>query len=173
MPNYRRLFVPGGTYFFTVNLRDRKRAMLIDRIDILRRAWLEVTRAQPFETIAAVVLPDHLHFMWRLPDDDHDFPARIRLIKSGFTRRLPASLKTAGRKGERNVWQRRFWEHLIRNEEDFERHVNYIHFNPVKHGIVVEPDDWPHSTWARWKREFGRPINIPPEDWKPLHLGEA
>ena len=138
----------------------------------MRAAWRDAQKQWPFDTDAAVVLPDHLHFIWRLPEGDCDFATRIRLIKSGFTRRLPAVHKSAGRKGERNIWQPRYWEHLIRDEMDFDRHVDYIHFNPVKHGLVSTPDDWPHSTWREWKKEAGRPVSVPPEEWKPAHLGE-
>ena len=173
MPNYRRLFVPGGTYFFTVNLRDRKRGILIDRIEELRASWRAMEERHPFETIAVVILPDHMHLVWGLPRDDHDFPTRIRLLKTGFTRRLPMDLKHEGRKGERNIWQRRYWEHCIKDDEDLARHIDYVHWNPVKHGYVANPEDWPYSTFAEWKKEFGRPINIPPEDWNPSHLGEA
>jgi len=173
MPNYRRLYVPGGTYFFTVNLCDRRRSLLTDEIVELRASWADVRRSHPFETVAAVVLPEHMHFIWRLPAEDADFTTRIRLLKSGFTRRLAAKWKATGRKGERDIWQRRFWEHAIRDDNDLERHVSYIHFNPVKHGLVADPDDWPHSTWLDWKKDYGRPIEIPPENWRPTHLGEA
>lgn len=147
--------------------------MLTDEIVSLRASWADVGQSHPIETIAAVILPEHMHFIWRLPEENADFTTRIRLLKSGFTRRLAAGLKAKGRKGERNIWQRRFWEHAIRDADDLAAHVDYIHFNPVKHGHVGNPDDWPHSTWGRWKKEFGRPMNIPPEDWRPVHLGEA
>lgn len=173
MPNYRRLFVPGGTYFFTVNLRDRRQNLLIDHIEELRAAWRETQGRWPFETVAAVVLPDHLHFVWRLPAEDKNFSTRIRLIKAGFTERLPTRQKRSGRKGERDVWQRRYWEHLIRDDDDLNRHVDYVHFNPVKHGYVPNLDDWPYSTWVRWKEEYDRPVRPPPEGWLPAHLGEA
>lgn len=173
MPNYRRLYVPGGTYFFTINLRDRRRCLLTDEIGAFRASWADAGNFHPFETVAAVVLPEHTHFIWRLPEGDDDFTTRIRLLKSGFTRRLNASQKTEGRKGERNIWQRRFWEHLIHDGDDLDAHIAYIHWNPVKHGHANDPDDWPFSTWHEWKKEFGRPINVPPEDWRPLHLGEA
>lgn len=172
MPDYRRLYADGGTYFLTVCLLDRRSDLLVRAIEALRASWREAVAARPFETIAAVALPDHLHLMWRLPGDDHDFPARLSMLKAGFTRRLSEAEKRAGRKGERGIWQSRYWEHLIRDEVDFIRHVDYIHWNPVKHGIAPSPDEWPHSTWRRWKREFGRPISISPEKWKPLHLGE-
>jgi putative transposase len=172
MPSYRRLFIPGGTYFFTVNLQNRRKAILIEQIDDLRASWREVELRRSFETIAAVVLPDHMHFVWRLPPEDQDFSTRIRLLKSSFTRRQSERLKSRARKGERNIWQSRFWEHAIRNAKDLDAHINYIHFNPVKHGYASNPDEWPYSTWRSWKRELGRPITIPPEDWRPLHLGE-
>ncbi|MBY9066510.1 transposase [Hyphomonas sp. WL0036] len=155
MSNYRRLFVPGGTYFFTLNLRDRRSDLLVRHIGALRESWGEVVRVRPFETLAAVVLPDHMHVVMALPEGDADYPARLRLLKSGFTRRLPAAEKAEGRKGERNVWQRRYWEHAIRDEADLDAHVNYVHFNPVKHGHVAEMDDWPYSTWPRRKAELG------------------
>lgn len=155
MSNYRRLFVPGGTYFFTLNLRDRRSDLLVRHVGLLRESWREVVRVRPFETLAAVVLPDHMHLVVTLPEGDADYPARLRLLKSGFTRRLPSGEKEEGRKGERNVWQRRYWEHAIRDEADLDAHVNYVHFNPVKHGHVTEMDDWPYSTWPRRKAELG------------------
>ncbi len=155
MPNYRRLFVPGGTYFFTLNLSDRRSDLLVRRIGLLRESWRDVIRVWPMETLAAVILPDHMHLVVSLPEGDTDYPARLRLLKSGFTRRLPDTDKSEGRKGERGVWQRRYWEHAIRDEADLEAHVNYVHYNPVKHGYVTEMDDWPHSTWARRKGELG------------------
>lgn len=172
MPDYRRLYADGGTYFLTVCLLDRRSDLLVREIEALRSSWREVAATHPFETVAAVTLPDHLHVMWRLPENDHDFPARLSMLKAGFTRRLPEGDKRAGRKGERGVWQPRYWEHLIRGPDDFARHVDYIHWNSVKHGHAATPEDWPYSTWRRWKREFGRPITIPPEEWKPAHLGE-
>jgi len=175
MPYYRRRFVPGGTYFFTVNLLDRRDDLLTREIGRLRAAWGYAMRRHPFETVAAVVLPDHLHCIWRLPPEDVDFSTRWRLIKTEFSRSLPreGDAKTKRRLAERGVWQRRFWEHLIRDDDDLGRHVNYIHFNPVKHDHVQNADDWLYSTWHDWKKEFGRPLNTPPEDWRPTHLGEA
>jgi len=131
-------------------------------------------KRHPFETIAICVLPDHLHCIWRLPPGDHDYPMRWRLIKSRFSKSLPRTHdpRAGRRKGERGIWQRRFWEHLIRDAEDFDRHVDYIHWNPVKHGLVAAPEDWPYSTFHDWTKEYGRPINVPPDDWKPVHLGE-
>jgi putative transposase len=154
LPDYRRLYIPGGTYFFTVTLFNRASDLLVREIGTLRRSWRDIVRRHPFETPAAVILPDHIHFLMALPEGDSDYSTRIRLIKSGFTKRLPESLKGHGRKGERKIWQQRFWEHAIRDEKDFEAHVNYIHHNPVKHGYVEDSDDWPHSTWHRFKREW-------------------
>lgn len=165
MPEYRRLFVPGGTYFFTVNLHDRTSDLLTNHIDVLRGAYKYVCERHPFETAAIVILPDHLHCIWRLPPDDHDFPKRWRLLKERFTKGLPPGVAAEGRrKGERAVWQRRFWEHAIRDDADFERHVDYVHFNPVKHGHVTDPDDWPYSTWREYKREYGRPLSVDTPD---------
>ena len=155
MPNYRRLYVPGGTYFFTANLLDRSSDLLTRRIEQLRAAYAVVQKRMPFETLAIVILPDHIHCIWRLPEGDHDFSARWRAFKSEFSRSLPRG-DDAGppvRSGERGIWQRRFWEHAIRDDEDFNHHVTYIHFNPVKHGHVTSPDDWPYSTWHRWKAD--------------------
>ena len=99
---------------------------------------------------------------------------RWRLIKSLFSKSLlrERDPRAGRRKGERGIWQRRFWEHAIRDAEDLDRHVSYVHWNPVKHGLVDDLEDWPYSTYHEWKKEFGRPIDIPPEDWNPVHLGE-
>jgi putative transposase len=172
MPDYRRIYADGGTYFLTACLQDRRSDLLVREIALLRASWREAAAARPFETIAAVVLPDHMHVLWRLPDEDHDFPARMVRLKAGFTRRLPEGVKGKGRKRERGVWQSRYWEHCVRDDEDLSRHIDYIHWNPVKHGLVSDPDDWPCSTWRAWKKDYGRPINIPPEEWKTRHLGE-
>ena len=156
MPDYRRLYIPGGTFFFTVTLKNRTSDVLTANIEALRQSWRDVRARRPFETPAAVVLPDHTHFMMTLPEGDHDYSTRIRLIKAGFTKCLPETIKGEGRKGERNIWQQRFWEHAIRDEKDYEAHVNYIHHNPVKHGYVDEADKWPFSTWHRFRRDYGK-----------------
>jgi putative transposase len=152
MPNYRRYLVPAGTYFFTVALEDRRSHLLTDEIDKLRAAYRKVSAERPFETVAICVLPDHLHCVWTLPEGDADFPTRWRLIKTAFTKSLPQSSDPAqGRRaGERGIWQRRFWEHLVRDEKDLEACINYVHWNPVKHGLVENIEDWPHSTWRRF-----------------------
>lgn len=146
--------------------------MLIREIGHLRASWRAVAAAHPFGMVAAVVLPEHMHFIWRLPDGDHDFPGRIAQLKAGFTRSLPERMKRKRRKRERGVWQSRYWEHCIRDDEDLARHIDDIHWNPVKHGLVDDPDDWPYSTWADWKKEYGRPVNVPSDDWKPAAAGE-
>ena len=163
------------TFFFTVNLQDRRQKLLTENIEELRAAYSCVQTRHPFETIAICILPDHLHCIWRLPPGDVNYSGRWRLLKSRFSRSLPHSLDTrAGRrKGERGIWQRRFWEHCIKDDDDLSRHMDYIHWNPVKHGLVDDPDDWPYSTYHEWKKEVGRPVAIPPGDWKPVHLGEA
>lgn len=160
MPNYRRLYVAGGTYFFTVNLADRSDDLLVRRIDALRAAYRETRTRLPFETIAMAVLPDHIHCLWRLPDGDHDFSTRWKILKREFSVRINQAddARVERRQGERGIWQRRFWEHSIRDEDDYNAHVDYIHFNPVKHGHVQDPDDWPYSTWHKWKDEYGKPL---------------
>lgn len=150
---YRRCWVPGGTYFFTVNLADRQTDHLTRHIDVLRAAFRQVQRTHPFEITAMVVLPEHLHAIWVMPNDDHDFARRWSLIKSGFSRQLPKDewiSRSREAKRERGVWQRRYWEHLIRDEEDLQRHVDYIHINPVKHGYVKRVADWPYSSFHRY-----------------------
>jgi putative transposase len=146
---YRRADAAGGTYFFTVNLADRSTDILVRHVEDLRAVMTKVKEAHPFAVLAMVVLPEHLHAIWRLPAGDADYPTRWALLKAGFSRRvergepIPQSRKA---KGERGIWQRRYWEHQIRDEADLARHVDYVHFNPVKHGLVIRPVDWPHST---------------------------
>ena len=152
MANYRRNFLPGGSCFCTVNLADRRRALLTDNIDFLRAVFRQVRARHPFAVEAAVILPDHLHAIWTLPHGDADFATRWRLIKSGFSHALPRVERiSASRaaKGEREIWQRRYWEHTLRDEDDFARHLDYIHFNPVKHGHAARVRDWPFSSFRR------------------------
>ncbi len=152
MPNYRRLYVPGGTWFFTVNLADRSSRLLVEKIENLRTAVRLVKRRRPFEIDAWVVLPDHMHAIWTLPHGDSDFPARWRDIKAEFSRSMPeAGLRTTSeaRRGEKGIWQRRYWEHLIGDERDFDHHIDYCWFNPVKHQLVARVEDWPFSTFHR------------------------
>ncbi|HXD46362.1 MAG TPA: transposase [Pseudolabrys sp.] len=152
MPNYRRAFIPGGCWFFTVNLLDRRRTLLVDQIDVLRDAVASVRRRYPFDVGAFVVLPDHLHAVLTLPPDDADFSTRWRLIKTHFAKALPKRERLSRvrvARNERGIWQRRFWEHLIRDETDYARHIEYCYINPVKHGLVARVQDWPHSSFHR------------------------
>ena len=152
MPNYRRAFVPGGCWFFTVNLLDRRQTLLVDRIADLREAVAATRQAHGFEIAAFVVLPDHLHAIWTLPPDDSDFSMRWRLIKSRFAKALPRDERRSAvrvARNERGIWQRRFWEHLIRDEADYARHVEYCWINPLKHGLVDRERDRPHSSFHR------------------------
>ncbi|WP_291558149.1 transposase, partial [Comamonas sp. SCN 65-56] len=150
MPDYRRAWHPGGTYFLTVNALERRgNDLLVRHIDALREAVRWTRRHHPFRIHAWVVLPDHLHCVIELPPEDADFATRWRLIKMAFSKSLPADERRSAarrRRGERGVWQRRFWEHLIRDERDFAAHMDYVHFNPVKHGYVTRAADWPYST---------------------------
>ena len=146
---YRRARSKGATYFFTVNLADRYKTLLIDHIDDLRDVINQVKKQHPFKLDAMVVLPEHLHAMLTLPEDDKNYPTRWRLIKAGFSRQIPRLeqiSQSRERKGERGIWQRRYWEHLIRCDNDYEGHVDYIHYNPVKHGHVRQAIEWPFST---------------------------
>ena len=149
MVHYRRNFVPGGTYFFTVTLADRRGSVLTDRIDALGLAFRQCRALHPFETIAIVVLPEHLHCVWTLPEGDADYSTRWSLIKRAFTRKQHHEGPRDAR-SRNKLWQSRFWEHTIRDEIDLARHVDYIHFNPVKHGCATRAADWPHSSFHRY-----------------------
>jgi putative transposase len=162
MSNYRRSQVPGGTWFFTVTLADRQSRLLIEEIALLRQAYRQTQHARPFQTHAICILPDHIHTIWALPDGDSDYAGRWSLLKSTFSRPLPATPRTSShlRKREKGIWQRRFWEHQIRDELDLQRHVDYIHYNPVKHGLVERVADWPYSSFNRY---VGK--GLLPGDW--------
>ena len=154
--HYRRAAAAGATYFFTLVTHERQR--LFDdatNIDRWRRAVTKVQRPRPFSVDAEVILPDHLHVLWSLPDHDSDYATRIRVVKTAFTKSLDLSHRGSSSvsrkaKGERDVWQRRYWEHMIRDERDFRVHLDYIHYNPVKHGFVARATDWPWSTLRDW-----------------------
>jgi putative transposase len=162
MVRYRRNFIPGGTYFFTVTLADRRATALVDHIDTLRSAFHAARGARPFAIDAIVVLPDHLHAILTLPTDDADFSGRRRRIKGHFSSALIEAGLHLKRwpNGDLALWQRRFWEHTVRDESDFARHIDYVHFNPVKHGLVQRVRDWPYSSFHRYVRE-----GLLPEDW--------
>ncbi|PKM46420.1 MAG: transposase [Gammaproteobacteria bacterium HGW-Gammaproteobacteria-1] len=146
MVHYRRNRVPGGSYFFTVTLHDRRSDLLVQHIDILRKSFAAVMAARPFIIDAIVVMPEHLHAIWTLPPEDADYPGRWRAIKARFTQRL----RQYTHEPLRSPWQSRFWEHTLRNDADFQRHVDYIHYNPVKHGHVSIAADWPYSSFHRY-----------------------
>ena len=169
MPNFRRNRVPGGTYFFTVNLLDRKSNLLVEKIDLLREVVKAVHKNKPFHIDAWVVLPNHLHCIWTLPPGDVDYPSRWKSIKTMFSKQIPAGeavSETQARLNERGIWQRRYWEHTIRNERDYEIHMDYCHINPMKHGLVTAVRDWPFSTFHRYVRE-----GIYPADWGGVAAG--
>jgi putative transposase len=152
MPDYRRNRVAGGTYFFTVNLLDRDRPLLVEHIELLRESVRRVRELMPFHIDAWVVLPEHMHALWTLPEGDADFPRRWQAIKMAFSKRVTAgeALSASRRsRGERGIWQRRYWEHTIRDDRDYAAHMDYIHFNPVKHGLVTEVAAWPFSSFHK------------------------
>ena len=156
---YRRCFIPGGTYFFTLATFQRKNILCKpENINILKAAFERVKSSHPFDIQAIVVLPDHLHCIWTLPENDAEYPARWNAIKNYFTkntkdRPFSATSIVRTRKREQEVWQRRFWEHAIRDDDDFVTHVEYIHFNPVKHGYVKSPMEWAHSSFHKFVRQ--------------------
>jgi putative transposase len=162
MVRYRRNVVAGGIFFFTVTLADRRSSALVDHVGLLRTAFHSARDHKPFAVDAIVILPDHLHAVLTLPPGDSDFSGRWKAIKAAFTRSIVATGATILRdhRGEYLLWQRRFWEHTIRDDQDFERCVNYIHFNPVKHRLVSTPSEWPFSSLHRYVR-----AGILPHDW--------
>ena len=152
MPNYRRYKGDGGCFFFTVALEDRSSRFLIDHIDDVREAYGYVQQRKPFKTHAICILPDHIHAIWGLPDDESDYATRWMLFKSFVSRRYPKCANRSPSKvkrGESGLWQRRFWEHMIRDDQDFENHLGYMYWNPVKHGYVETPEDWPYTSLHR------------------------
>ena len=168
MSDYRRAHVPGGTFFLTIVTYQRTSLFGVDEnVCLLRRALAQVMREMPFRLPAAVVLPDHLHFLWCLPSGDTAFSARVGRMKIIFTRLLRGCLTTPSgvsfsrsKHRESNVWQRRFWEHAIKDEEDFEKHLDYIHYNPVRHGLAACPHSWKYSSFPKWVRS-----GLYPERW--------
>jgi putative transposase len=162
MSRYRRARIEGGTFFFTLTLADRSSDLLVKRVDRLRDVYRSVQERRPFETVAICLLPDHLHAIWSLPPGDADFARRWSLIKSGFSRSLPAASRSSSKlaKRENGIWQRRYWEHAVRDDTDLARHVDYIHFNPVKHGLVSRVCDRPHSSFHQHVKR-----GLLPADW--------
>ena len=160
---YRRHYHQGASYFFTINLADRSGDLLIKHVDVLRYAFKTVKQRYPFYIDAIVILPDHLHMVWTMPDNDADFSKRIKLIKYYFSYQIAKTERISNsrrRKGERGIWQRRFWEHCIRNEADYRIHIDYIHMNPVRHGYVERVQDWRYSSFHRFVAD-----GLLPVDW--------
>ena len=156
---YRRLFLPGGTYFFTVVTYQRRPIFSAPHaIEILRDAFRYTLDRLPFTIVASVILPDHMHFIWTLPEQTSDYSTRWKMIKSYFTKNCrPKGVVSESisrrRKGEVDIWQRRFWEHLLRDERDLSNHIEYIHNNPVKHGLVKSPAEWQYSSFMKYVRD--------------------
>ena len=161
MVQYRRNRIEGGSYFFTVTLKDRSAKYLTQYINELRQSFQECMVTMPFTINAIVILPEHLHCIWTLPEGDYDYSTRWRKIKTSFTQSLLRNnveiLKD--RHGQYNLWQRRFWEHTIRDDNDFSAHLDYIHYNPVKHGYVSNVKDWQFSSFHRFVREGRLPLD--------------
>ena len=167
MFEYRRAYVPGGTFFFTL-VTERRAPVFSDATgrQLLGSTMRSCFLRWPTRVPAIVLLPDHLHTIWTLPTGDTDFSTRWAWIKKEFTKAWLASggreqIRCASRQRERRrgVWQRRFWEHTIRDEQDLQAHFDYIHYNPVKHGVVKTPSEWPWSSFHRWVREGLYPAN--------------
>lgn len=164
MSQYVRSNIEGGTYFFTI-VTHQRRSILVQphHVTLLREIIRNVKKQYPFSIDAWVLLPDHMHCIWTLPEGDRDFSKRIGLIKAGFSKQasLDVATSTSRQKHrESEIWQRRFWEHAIRDEQDFRQHMDYVHFNPVKHGLVKRVADWPYSTFHRYVQQ-----HVYPKDW--------
>jgi putative transposase len=164
LTDYRRFYIPGASWFFTVNLEMRQgNRLLVENIEVLRNAFAYAKQRHPLRPDAVAIMPEHLHCIWTLPKDDADFSKRWNLIKGYFSRHLPGGEKVSksrASKRERGIWQRRFWEHCLRDQDDFSRHIDYIHWNPVKHGWVERVQNWPHSSFHRYVQ-----AGIYPLDW--------
>ena len=157
---YRRAFAPGGSFFFTLVTNERRPLFTsAENVQTLRDAFKNVRASRPFDIDAMVVMPDHLHCIWTLPPDDADFSTRWRLIKTWFTKHCQPSLRHTSAH-QPVLWQHRYWEHQLRDAADFANHVDYIHYNPVKHGYVQRPSDWPFSSIHRHIRQ-----GLLPADW--------
>lgn len=169
--DYRRTRRKGGTCFFTVDLADRSSTLLVDRIDDLRRTVRVVKQRHPFDIVAWVVLPDHMHVVWTLPTNDGDCATRRIRIKAAFSRAMPKGERIRNarrRKGERGIWQRRFREHLVIDDDDLRRHLDQVHINPVMHGYIAHAEDWPYSSIHRDMR-----LGVVPKDWAAASEGDV
>jgi putative transposase len=163
MTDYRRVYMPGASWFFTVNLAERRNnKLLVEQIEPLRMAFRYVKKRRPFAINAVVIMPDHLHCIWTLPTGDADFSSRWNLLKGYFSRNISKGERVSAsraKRRERGLWQRRFWAHLLVDQEDFNQHMDYIHWNPVKHGWVRQVADWPYSSFHRYVELGVYPIN--------------
>ena len=159
MARYRHNFTPGGTFYFTVSLADRQSSALIEHLSALRSAMRDARAKAPFKIEAIVTLPNHLHAILTLPLGDDDFTGRWRHINGGFASAVSTANPTTP-PGEFALWEERYWEHAIRDESDLARHIEYIHFNPVKHGLVERVSEWPHYSFHRYVRH-----GLLPGDW--------
>ena len=164
MTEYRRFYYPGATWFFTVNLAERRGThLLTELINLLRAAFTHVKKKHPYKINAIIVLPEYLHWILTLLEVDTDFSTRWGIIKANFSRRIANGERISQSResrGERGLWPRRFWEHLIRDESDLRQHVDYIHWNPVKHGWARHVKDWPYSSFHRYVSQ-----GIYPDNW--------
>lgn len=166
MSDYRRVYLEGGTFFFTVVTHARRPVFQdASAIGLLKESFRYVIHRRRFLVDAMVVLPDHLHCIWTLPPEDGDFSVRWRLLKTYFSGHYKGEVadyvrKSMAAKQEAGIWQRRFWEHSIRDQEDFNRHCDYIHYNPVKHGLVGSPGEWKDSSFGRFVAK-----GLYPPDW--------
>ena len=164
--NYRRAFIPGGSWFFTLVTENRRPIFASpENVETLRQAFRTVKQKRPFLLDSIVIMPDHLHCIWTLPPGDSDFSTRWRLIKTWFTKHCDSDIRQTPddarqKKQEQAIWQHRYWEHLLRDEEDYRRHVGYIHYNPVKHGYVTAPVNWGFSSFHRFVKD-----GVYPADW--------
>jgi len=175
MSNYLRYRIAGGCYFFTVNLLNRNNTLLLDHIDLLRESVRLCKQKRPFHIDAWVVLPEHMHAIWTLPEGDDDFSNRWKIIKTHFSKGLSATekrSKTRLKRGERGIWQRRFWEHTIRDDNDYAHHMDYVHFNPVKHEWVNNVIDWPYSSFHRYYKNGLYPADWSTAEKNDLPMGE-
>lgn len=165
MATYRRSITPGATYFFTLNTCGRQKVLTDIRVyHALKQSLRRVKQQLPFTIDAFVLLPDHLHCIWTLPEQDADYAKRWNIIKRYVSQQtrdiiVPPANASRLRRGELGLWQRRYWEHQIRDESDFEQHVNYIHWNPVKHGYVKRVADWPYSSFHHHVKYGNYPEN--------------
>ncbi len=168
MTEYRRIRQPGGIYFFTVVTYNRRPILTDPQCrEILRNAWKTVQQKHPFETIAVCLLPDHIHTIWKLPESDTNYSMRWNEIKRNFTHEYRLNFdnqedrnESRVKRREQTVWQRRFWEHTFYDQDDLNAHIDYVHINPLKHGLVKQAADWPWSSFHRYVK-----MGIYPPDW--------